>query len=116
MSDIGPAPAEGAALSYVYGADTRPLLGETVGANFARAVARWGDRPGLIVRQQGVRKLVTGHILKTGYFRDVKTGRTSCLFAYKKVKYKKAPARMTPESPVLKTNQVQSVITQVNLS
>jgi fatty-acyl-CoA synthase len=41
--------------SYVHGADTRPLLGETVGANFARTVATYGDRPGLIVRQQGIR-------------------------------------------------------------
>jgi fatty-acyl-CoA synthase len=41
--------------SYVHGADTRPLLGETIAANFARTVATWGDRPGLIVRQQGIR-------------------------------------------------------------
>jgi fatty-acyl-CoA synthase len=40
--------------SYVYGADTRPLLGETVGANLARTVEKFGDRPALIVRQQGV--------------------------------------------------------------
>jgi fatty-acyl-CoA synthase len=40
--------------SYVHGADTRPLLGETIGASFARTVASWGDRPGLIVRQQGI--------------------------------------------------------------
>jgi fatty-acyl-CoA synthase len=41
--------------SYVHGASDIPLIGETVGANFDRTVARWGDRPGLIVRQQGVR-------------------------------------------------------------
>ena len=41
--------------SYVHGASTVPLIGETIGANFARTVARWGDRPGLIVRQQGIR-------------------------------------------------------------
>ncbi|MEJ0017760.1 MAG: AMP-binding protein [Acetobacteraceae bacterium] len=44
-----------AALSYVHGASTSPLLGETIGANFDRTVAQWGDRPALIVRQQGVR-------------------------------------------------------------
>jgi fatty-acyl-CoA synthase len=43
------------ALSYVHGAAGVPLLGETVGVNFDRTVARWGDRPGLIVRHQGVR-------------------------------------------------------------
>ena len=44
-----------AALSYVHGASAVPLIGETIGASFDRAVATWGDRPGLIVRQQGVR-------------------------------------------------------------
>jgi fatty-acyl-CoA synthase len=41
--------------SYVHGAVSTSLLGETVGTNFDRAVARWGDRPSLIVRQQGIR-------------------------------------------------------------
>jgi fatty-acyl-CoA synthase len=41
--------------SYVHGASTQPLLGETIGAAFARTVTQHGDRPGLIVRQQGVR-------------------------------------------------------------
>ena len=44
-----------AALSYVHGASNVPLIGETIGAHFDRTVARWGDRPALIVRQQGVR-------------------------------------------------------------
>ncbi len=44
----------GLATSYVSGTSTAPLLGETVGAHFDRTVARWGDRPGLIVRQQGI--------------------------------------------------------------
>ncbi len=44
-----------AAPSYVYGASSVALIGETIGQNFDAAVARWGDRPGLIVRQQSVR-------------------------------------------------------------
>ena len=44
-----------AALSYVHGAVGVSLIGETIGANFDRAVERWGERPALIVRQQGVR-------------------------------------------------------------
>jgi fatty-acyl-CoA synthase len=44
-----------AALSYVHGAANVPLIGETVGVNFDRAVSQWGDRPALIVRQQGAR-------------------------------------------------------------
>ncbi|MGA9866727.1 MAG: AMP-binding protein [Acetobacteraceae bacterium] len=44
-----------AAPSYAHGSADVALLGETIGANFDRAVARWGDRPGLIVRQQGIR-------------------------------------------------------------
>jgi fatty-acyl-CoA synthase len=43
------------ALSYAHGASAVPLLGETIGAHFDRTVARWGDRPGLIARQQDVR-------------------------------------------------------------
>jgi fatty-acyl-CoA synthase len=43
------------AMSYVSGTAARPLLGETIGQHFDRAVDRWGERPGLIVRQQGVR-------------------------------------------------------------
>jgi fatty-acyl-CoA synthase len=43
------------ALSYVHGAVETPLLGETLGAAFDRAVVRHGDRPGLIVRQQSIR-------------------------------------------------------------
>ncbi len=41
--------------SYVHGASAVPLVGETVGAHFDRAVARWGDRPALIVREAGLR-------------------------------------------------------------
>ena len=44
-----------AALSYVTGHADKPLIGETIGTNFDRAVAQWGERPALIVRQQGVR-------------------------------------------------------------
>ena len=42
-------------LSYANGTSSVPMIGETIGAHFDRAVARWGDRPGLIVRQQDVR-------------------------------------------------------------
>jgi fatty-acyl-CoA synthase len=40
--------------SYAHGASDQPMLGDTIGAHFDRTVARWGDRPGLIVRQQGI--------------------------------------------------------------
>ena len=36
------------ALSYVNGPSTVPLLGETIGENLARTVARFGDRPALV--------------------------------------------------------------------
>jgi len=42
-------------LSYAHGVSTTPLLGETIGAHFDRTVQRWGDHPGLISRQQGIR-------------------------------------------------------------
>ena len=41
--------------SYVHGASTTPLLGETVGQLLDRVATRWPDRPALVVRQQGVR-------------------------------------------------------------
>jgi fatty-acyl-CoA synthase len=41
--------------SYVCGASGTPLIGETIGAHFDRAVARWGLRDALIVRHQGIR-------------------------------------------------------------
>ena len=41
-------------LSYAHGVSTTPLLGETIGALFHRTVARWPDRPALIVHQQNI--------------------------------------------------------------
>lgn len=41
--------------SYVHGAAARPLLGETIGANLRRTVARFPERDALIVRSQGFR-------------------------------------------------------------
>jgi len=41
--------------SYVHGASATRLLGETIGAHFDRAVARWAERDALIVRHQDVR-------------------------------------------------------------
>ena len=43
------------ALSYSQGLGTTPLLGETIGANFDRAVARFPERDALIVPHQDVR-------------------------------------------------------------
>ena len=42
-------------LSYAHGATSSPLLGETIGANLERTVARFGDRPAIVSRHQGVR-------------------------------------------------------------
>ncbi len=41
--------------SYVHGTSSTPLIGDTVGVHFDKAVARWPDRPALIVRHQNVR-------------------------------------------------------------
>jgi fatty-acyl-CoA synthase len=40
--------------SYVHGASTVPLIGETIGVYFDQAADRWRDRPALIVRPQKV--------------------------------------------------------------
>jgi len=41
--------------SYVHGASSVPLIGETLGVHFDKVAARWADRDALIVRQQSVR-------------------------------------------------------------
>jgi len=42
-------------LSYAHGRAAAPLIGETIGVHFDRTVERWGDRPGVISRQQGIK-------------------------------------------------------------
>src|SRR5437763_1033635 len=42
--------------SYVCGASTIPLLGETIGAHFDRASERWAERKALVVRHQDIRR------------------------------------------------------------
>jgi fatty-acyl-CoA synthase len=42
-------------LSYTHGPSTIPLIGETIGANLERTVARFGDRDALVSCHQGVR-------------------------------------------------------------
>ncbi|MEO7066166.1 MAG: AMP-binding protein [Rhodanobacter sp.] len=44
-----------ATASYVHGASTQPLWGETIGAMLDRVVALHSERPALVVRAQGVR-------------------------------------------------------------
>ena len=41
--------------SYVNGPSTKPLLYQTIGEAFDETVARWGDRPALVVRHQAIR-------------------------------------------------------------
>ncbi|MGE0240512.1 MAG: AMP-binding protein [Parvibaculaceae bacterium] len=41
--------------SYVHGASSVPLIGQTLGAFFDEAARRWGDCDALVVRHQGVR-------------------------------------------------------------
>jgi fatty-acyl-CoA synthase len=41
--------------SYSHGTSDTPLLGDTIGANFERAAARFPDRPALVSRHQDVR-------------------------------------------------------------
>ena len=43
------------ALSYMHGASSVPLLGETIGANLSRTVERFAEREALVVRWQGRR-------------------------------------------------------------
>ena len=40
--------------SYVHGARAIPLLGDTIGVHFDKAVGRWPEAEALVVRHQGV--------------------------------------------------------------
>ncbi len=40
--------------SYMHGASDQAMIGDTIGAHFDRTVARCGDRPALVVHQQGI--------------------------------------------------------------
>jgi fatty-acyl-CoA synthase len=40
--------------SYMHGASDQPMIGDTIGVHFDRTAARFGNRPGLIVRQQSI--------------------------------------------------------------
>jgi fatty-acyl-CoA synthase len=42
-------------LSYAHGAASVPLLGDTIGANLDRTIARWGDREALVCVHQDLR-------------------------------------------------------------
>src|SRR5262245_7662487 len=41
--------------SHVHGANALPLIGDTIGVHFDRAVARWPESEALMVRHQGIR-------------------------------------------------------------
>ena len=41
--------------SYVHGASDTALIGETIGAHFDKAVARWHNNDALVVRHQDIR-------------------------------------------------------------
>ncbi|MCW3000393.1 MAG: AMP-binding protein [Solirubrobacterales bacterium] len=49
------ATATAVSASYAHGTSQVPLLGETIGANLDRTVARWPERPGLVSRHQALR-------------------------------------------------------------
>src|SRR5690242_10514264 len=48
-------PRDGSALSYAHGVSRTPLLGDTIGDNLRRTVARCGDREALVVCSQKAR-------------------------------------------------------------
>ena len=41
--------------SYVHGASAVPLIGDTIGSHFDKAVERWPEREALVVRHQNIR-------------------------------------------------------------
>ena len=66
--------------SYAHGPSAVPLLGETIGQNFRRAVERFPDRPALVVRHQDFRATyrelgdLVGRAARALLARGVRTG------------------------------------------
>jgi len=64
--------------SYVHGASAVPLIGDTIGVHFDRAVARWPESEALVVRHQGVRWTYRELERQVDAFAAGQIGRASC--------------------------------------
>ena len=63
-----------------------------------------------VVREQGGRQFVTGHVLETGCFRDVKSRGAIRLPTHKDVEDEEAPAWVPTKPAIVKTHEMLSVI------
>src|SRR2546423_10899962 len=115
--------------SYVHGASTVPLLGETIGENLRRTVERHGDREALVVRHQGYRATYSelweqsGIAARALMARDVKKGDRVGIWApnrYEWVIVQYATARMgailVNINPAYRTSELEYALNQSGIS
>lgn len=112
-------------LSYVHGASTIPLLGETIGENLRHTVERVGDSEALVVRSQGYRATYqefweqTGQVARALMARGIEKGERVGIWApnrYEWVLIQYATARMgailVNINPAYKTAELEYVLNQ----
>lgn len=112
-------------LSYVHGASTVPLLGETIGENLRHTVERVGDSEALVVRSQGYRATYqefweqTGQVARALMARGIEKGERVGIWApnrYEWVLIQYATARMgailVNINPAYKTAELEYVLSQ----
>ncbi|HEX5206052.1 MAG TPA: AMP-binding protein [Actinoplanes sp.] len=116
-------------LSYASGTSTAPLLGETIGANFERAVARYGDRAALVDVAAGrrwtyaeldadVNRLALG-LLRRGIAKGDRVGiwAPNCgEWVITQYATAKIGAILVNVNPAYRTHELEYVVTQSGLS
>ncbi|MFC7276064.1 AMP-binding protein [Paractinoplanes rhizophilus] len=116
-------------LSYASGTSTAPLLGETIGANFERAVARYGDREALVDVAAGrrwtyaeldadVNRLALG-LLRRGIAKGDRVGiwAPNCgEWVITQYATAKIGAILVNVNPAYRTHELEYVVTQSGLS
>src|SRR5215467_13447702 len=115
--------------SYVHGASSVPLLGETIGENLRRTVERHGDQEALVVPHQGYRATYrdlweqTGRAARALLARGVRRGDRVGIWApnrYEWVVVQYATARigaiLVNINPAYKTTELEYALNQSGVS
>jgi fatty-acyl-CoA synthase len=116
-------------LSYVHGASSTPLLGETIGENLRRTVERVGDHEAVVSRQQGFRATyqelwdLTGRVARGLMARGVQKGDRVGIWApnrYEWIGVQYGTARMgailVNINPAYKTAELEYALNQSGVS
>src|ERR1051325_10090852 len=115
--------------SYLHGASTIPLLGETIGHNLRRIVERFGDREALVVRWQDYRATyrelwaqttaLARALLASGVQKGDRVGiwaPNRCEWVVTQFATARIGAILVNINPAYKTSELQYVLTQSGIS